>query len=144
MAIDDNPFEKWDLDPFADRKSLTEAMRRRARQLDSEERQKLQSRWRELMSDPVARARWTALTPPPIAGERSPWEAAQKAVRPSTPPAEFASLRPTLEDALVLPLMSDDRVYASPPFLPALLKSRLDARQGIRRGDDGHRDEEDR
>ena len=122
MKIDDNPFENWGLDPRDDKRTLTEAMRSRSRQLDKKERQKLQESWRSLVSDPVARARWIALTPPPVADAESPWAPAEELAKKEIKPGKLPGLRPTLEDSLVIPLMDDEQLYASPPFLPTLLR----------------------
>lgn len=123
MKFDDNPFEKWDLDPGDGIKKLTSAMKRRSQQLGPDEREQLQRDWRELMSDAAARARWIAMTPPPVSAHRSPWELAEELVD-KAPTVSLDNLQPTLEDALVLPLMDDDTLYASPPFLPAILRDR--------------------
>ena len=123
MKIDDNPFERWDLNPADDDRTLTEKMRSRSRQLEGVEHQRLQESWRELMSDPVARARWTLLTPPAVGDERNPWEFAERVIKPSRPARDLPELTPTLDDAIALPLMDDEQLYASPPFLPALLQA---------------------
>ena len=123
MKIDKNPFEAWGLDPREDKRSLTETMKKRARELSADERQKLQKSWRDLVSDPVARARWIALTPPPVSASSSPWAQAEEMVKKVPKPTDLPALRPTMEDALVLPRMDDEQLYASPPFLPALLRS---------------------
>ena len=120
MTIDDNPFERWNLDPSADLRDLTRTMRQRIAELDEDEAQALQQQWRKLTSDPVQRARWIALTPPPVSKFTEPWEAARQFARGARPP-RLAPLEPTLDDALVLPLLDDEELYAPPPFLPAIL-----------------------
>ncbi len=120
MTIDDNPFERWNLDPSADLRSLTKTMRQRIAELGEEEAQALQHQWRKLTSDPVQRARWIALTPPPVSKFSEPWSAARQLARGARPPG-LTPLEPTLDDALVLPLFEDEGLYAPPPFLPAIL-----------------------
>ncbi len=117
MKIDDNPFERWGLDPAADQRTLTHKMRRRSRELDPRQRQQLQEDWRSLTSDAVARARWALLTPPQICDADSPWSEAEK-LTTSQPVPELPALDPTVDDGLVLPVMGDETVDADPPFLP--------------------------
>lgn len=121
MKIDDNPFERWDLDPSADERELTNQMRRRSRELPPDEREQLQKAWRQLTSDPVARARWVALTPPSVGQQTDRWELARK-LTDGTDQPELPPLRPTLEDALVLPKIDDAKASVRPPFLPAALR----------------------
>lgn len=118
----DNPFERWSLSPQDDRQSLTAAMRRRIRELDEEEREALREDWRALMDEPILRARWSLLTPPPLKGalpERSPWELAQELLKEGPEP-ELPELQPTLEDGLVLPSLLEAPLELKPPFLPDL------------------------
>ena len=123
MKIDDNPFERWGLDPRDKKSKLTRAMREVARSLDAEEKEKLQQDWRSLMADPVQRAISTALTPTPISRHRDPWSLARELVAEQEAP-ELPPLQLTLEDVLVLPLLQDDQLYAAPPFLPNLLRDK--------------------
>lgn len=136
MKIDDNPFERWGLDPRDDGERMTRAMRKRSRQLSTEEREELQRQWRELTGDKKMRAHWVALTPPPLTRCENPWELARQLVE--TPPCpDLPPLRPNLEDCLVLPRLREDQLYAAPPFLPDLLtaaeRRRLDPRGGSSR-----------
>lgn len=121
MTIDNNPFERWNLDPNADERELTEQMRRLSRTLPPDERDELQRDWRKLTSDPVEQARWTLLTPPPVTDGADMWQLAEKLVSKTEEP-ELPPLVATLEDGLVLPLMNDNRLYAKPPFLPEILR----------------------
>lgn len=122
VKIDDNPFERWGLDPAGDERELTEAMRRKSRQLPPDQRQKLQEDWRKLTGDPVERARWILLTPPLGGGGSTDiWELAEEIVKTDRPP-ELPALRPTLEDGLVLPVMGEDSLRDEPPFLPEILR----------------------
>ncbi len=121
MKLDDNPFEKWGLDPRDSVKKLTAAMKRRSQKLTPDEREQLQRDWRQLMSDTTARARWIALTPPPVSAQRNTWELASELVD-KPPKKALGPLQPTLEDALVLPLMEDHSLYAPPPFLPTVMR----------------------
>ena len=130
MKIDENPFERWDLDPGKTPRELTASMRQKSRQLPADKRGELQEDWRRLTSDPVERARWIALTPPPVDGDSSdPWDRARQLVDGSES-SDLPALRPTLEDALVLPLMNDEQLRADPPFLPEIL--RCEHRRGDR------------
>lgn len=124
MNIDDNPFERWGLDPGADEQKLTRQMRAKSRQLPPDERDELQRDWRQLTSEPAARARWVALTPPPP-GSNTPWKLARQ-ISSKTEQPELPLLNPTLEDALVLPRLDDRQLEAKPPFLPAALRDRTD------------------
>lgn len=121
MTIDDNPFERWDLDPGDDRRKLTEAMRKKSQQVSSEEREDLQRDWRALTSDATARARWALLAHPRVCDEADLWAEAEKVAAPPSQP-DLDSLEPTIDDGLVLPLMSDKSVDADPPFLPRYLE----------------------
>lgn len=121
MKIDDNPFERWDLDPGADEQTLTRKLRQKSRLVGPDEREQLQDDWRKLTSDPVARARWAALTPPPVADGDDLWKMARDAVSSPTSP-ELPPLRASLEDALVLPRLDDEQLYARPPFLPEVMR----------------------
>ena len=123
VNLDDNPFERWDLDPAADQETLTRKMRQLTRTVDPDDREQLQDDWRTLTADPVARARWALLTPPRASEMRSPWEVAETLSSSRKPPSgTLTPLRPTMEDALVLPRMDDEEVYEKPPFLPELLR----------------------
>ena len=122
MNFEENPFEKWGLSPNATKRQLTEEMRHRTRNLSGQERQQLQQDWRELMSDPVARARWTLLTPPRHSDVDDPWDALEAMIQDMESDFSPPPLAPTLEDALVLPILADEDLFASPPFLPSLLQ----------------------
>lgn len=121
MKIDDNPFERWGLNPADDEEKLTRQLRNKSRFLDADERNELQQAWREMTSDAVARARWVALTPPQPAGDTDLWELAREAV-PEKRTADTPKLTATLEDALVLPAIGDEQLYARPPFLPEIMR----------------------
>lgn len=133
MKIDENPFERWNLEPDSDLKTLTRVMRNLIRELDGEKRQQLQEQWRELTTDPVARARWIALTPPSVSQCRDPWRAAEEFLE-EAPCPELPPLEPRLDDALVLPLMTDETLIAAPPFLPSLLSATPPAQKSRSRG----------
>lgn len=117
MTTDDNPFERWDLDPGDDRQELTDAMRKKSRNVDPDERNELQRHWRLLTTDPVARARWALLTPPKHSGESDAWSEAETLIE-TRPGGQLPVLEPTIEDALVLPLLIQSMPRQRPPFLP--------------------------
>lgn len=118
MAIDDNPFERWNLDPGADRRELTKALRQRIADVDDpDERQELQEQWRSLTTDAMAQGRWLLLTPPPLAAIDDPWEAARQLLSPRPAPP-LPPLEPTLDDALIVPLIDGSPRPTDPPFLP--------------------------
>ncbi len=117
MKISENPFERWDLDPRDGEAELTRTMRARTRALKGDDREALQHDWRRLSTDPVFRARSTLLTPPPATRDRDLWAAAKRLLLP-TPAPELPPLRADVEDALVLPRLDDEELFADPPFLP--------------------------
>lgn len=129
--LDNNPFERWGLDPGDDLRSLTRAMRETIAAMPDDERQQLQKQWRELTSDPVQRARWIALTPPQIGSHSDPWTLAEALITDGPTP-KLEALEPTIDDALALPLMTDEQLQARPPFLPTLLRDER-RRKGPRR-----------
>ncbi len=121
MTIDDNPFERWGLDPTDDGRRLTQSMRRKTRELDADERTQLQQDWRLLTTDPVTRARWALLTPPQVCDADSPWAEAEALVSP-TAETKLPALEATIDDGLALPKMADGFHETKPPFLPRLAR----------------------
>lgn len=118
MKVDENPFERWEVDPESSRQELTSTLKERSRRLDPQGRQSLQQDWRRLTTDELFRAqallrshhRRPASDPLDLAERLCP--------TPKAPP--LPPLQPNLEDALVLPSMSDEEIFAHPPFLPFL------------------------
>lgn len=119
MKIDDNPFERFDLDPEADEETLTRQLRDKSRLMGPDERDEMQRTWRKLTSDPVERAQWLVRTHPGADGS-DPWKLARD-ITSNTDSSELPQLQMPLEDALVLPRIDDRQLYPKPPFLPKML-----------------------
>lgn len=135
MKIDENPLERWDLNPGDNLQQLTRALKKKSRKLSPGERQRLQEDWRALTSDSLYRAQAILLTPPPISDQSSdPFALAEKLLS-NQPIPELPPLQPNLEDALILPLLIDEEIFANPPFLPrqALAGAELPPAPGHRR-----------
>lgn len=118
MKVDENPFLRWSLPHSLDLTTLTKALKARSRRLPPSQREELQEDWRRLTSEDHYRGRAFLLTPP--AGiDRDPLDLAQALLSDQTTPT-LPPLQASLEDALLLPSMSDEILFANPPFLTPL------------------------
>lgn len=119
-AKEENPFERFDLDPKEGAAGITERLRELAEEAGEEERAAIRQAWEELTLHPLRRLRAAlfAFPPHPEAWQTTPRHAPSSLSRnPSREPLTFAEVspRPSVKEALARALVvpPNERAQAS-------------------------------